>query len=212
LTDELKDEKGTLADELTQSIDLPTIVDADGDAFELTLEGENSDQWTLEDTTLTIDMAAFYEAALQDESAEFVFEMELILVDTEENENRYSVTFNVAPKGDYVERVLALKELEPEEEEVEEEPEPEPVEEKAEAASASSFDGASLFIKPKRKARKNMPVEVLAYDDPSEMFEKVEPTLRKMNIDKKGVNEINFSSEMQFPDNWIDKHDSYLDS
>jgi len=155
-------------------------------------------------------MEAFYAAALQDEASEFVFDMELVLTDTNEAENRYSVTFNVAPKGDYVERELALKEIEPEEEE-EEEPEPEPVEEEAVATTGSTFDAFSLFKKPKRKARKNMPVEVLVYDDPGAMFEKVEPTLRKMNIDKKGVNQINFSGEMQYPDNWIAKHDSYLD-
>jgi len=44
------------------------------------------------------------------------------------------------------------------------------------------------------------------------MFEKEEPTLRKMNIDKLGDVEINFSSEMVFPDNWVAENDKYLDS
>jgi len=48
-----------------------------------------------------------------------------------------------------------------------------------------------------------MPVEIIEYNDTADMFTKEEPTLRKLEISKTGEVEINFSSEMVYPENWV---------
>ena len=42
----------------------------------------------------------------------------------------------------------------------------------------------------------------MEYASPKEMFEKEEPTLRKVLINKEGTLDINFSNDMVFPENW----------
>jgi hypothetical protein len=41
------------------------------------------------------------------------------------------------------------------------------------------------------------------------MFQKEEPTINNMNMDSEGNVDIKFSSEMDFPDNWVDQYNQY---
>ena len=53
--------------------------------------------------------------------------------------------------------------------------------------------------------RKNMPVDVVEYEDEGDLFVAVEPTVRKMTVGKTGDMGINFSSGMVYPEEWIEK-------
>ena len=64
----------------------------------------------------------------------------------------------------------------------------------------------------KRPPRQNQPVVVTTYNNPVERFEKVEPTLNRIAIDKAGVLGLDFSNDMVFPENWVEMHAKYLDS
>ena len=52
----------------------------------------------------------------------------------------------------------------------------------------------------------------MEYGSPVEMFLKIEPTLRKVIINKEGVLRMDFSNDMVFPENWIEMHEEYLKS
>jgi hypothetical protein len=53
---------------------------------------------------------------------------------------------------------------------------------------------------------------VTTYNNPVERFEKVEPTLNRIAIDKAGVLGLDFSNDMVFPENWVEMHAKYLES
>ena len=52
----------------------------------------------------------------------------------------------------------------------------------------------------------------MEYGSPVEMFLKIEPTLRKVIINKEGVLRMDFSNDMVFPENWMQMHEKYLES
>lgn len=60
--------------------------------------------------------------------------------------------------------------------------------------------------------RQNLPIAVVAYEDPADMYIREEPTLRKMEIGKEGDLGINFSSDMVYPDEWSSKLQSDTDT
>jgi hypothetical protein len=56
--------------------------------------------------------------------------------------------------------------------------------------------------------RKNVPITVIAYEDPESMFLREEPSLRKMEFGKKGDMGMGFSGDMVYPDEWKQKFES----
>ena len=81
----------------------------------------------------------------------------------------------------------------------------------APAGPAFVFDPSAFEI-PKRPPRQNQPITVMEYASPVEMFEKIEPTLRKVLINKEGTLGMDFSNDMVFPENWMAMHMDYLES
>lgn len=57
---------------------------------------------------------------------------------------------------------------------------------------------SSNFIPP----RKNMPVEVVAYDDPEDLFTRQEPTISRMSMSNTGMLTIDFSHNMHMLHLW----------
>jgi len=53
--------------------------------------------------------------------------------------------------------------------------------------------------------RKNEPLTIVEYEEVGDLFVRVEPTLRKIQIDKEGNMSMGFSNEMVFPYSWQDK-------
>ena len=60
--------------------------------------------------------------------------------------------------------------------------------------------------------RKDAPVILVEYENQEDLFVREEPTLRKMEVGKEGELDINFSSDMAFPDEWQSKLESDSDT
>ena len=50
-----------------------------------------------------------------------------------------------------------------------------------------------------------MPIEVVTYSNPNDLFVKTEPTIRIIAMGKKGELELSFSNDMVWPDEWQEK-------
>ena len=168
---------------------------------------------------------------MQDAESEFKVAATATLTDAMSMESTYSFSIVIAPKGEYVppviEEPVANDTVEEEEEIVEEvitednSTKEEKTDEPAKSSSSSTaaapagpafvFDPSAFEI-PKRPPRQNQPITVMEYASPVEMFEKIEPTLRKVLINKEGTLGMDFSNDMVFPENWMAMHMDYLES
>ena len=79
-----------------------------------------------------------------------------------------------------------------------------PDEEVVNAPPVPTLPPTFVFKKPDGTIppRKNQPVAVVEYSDPADLFLRIEPTMRKISMGKKGNMGVNFSNDMNFPDDW----------
>jgi len=50
-----------------------------------------------------------------------------------------------------------------------------------------------------------LPIEVVTYSNPDDLFVRTEPTIRNIAIGKKGELGLSFSNDMVWPDEWKSK-------
>ena len=168
-------------------------------------------------------MELFYQLNLQeDQTTAYEIPVDFEITDSAfPVSEAFSTSFilQFAPKGTYVPKVLEIPEEQEAEPvsnitnstkndtdivEIEPEPTPEPTPVPTPIPIVQPTEQPTAPVV--REVRKNQPITVLEHKNAEEMFAKTEPTIHKLQIDKTGNVEMKFSSEMVYPDNWVQKY------